>query len=86
MLAPPQPSRATEHRKIDKLDRVTILYPTDRAAPETRRAWPPRLDMHLQRQAGHINDAEDRHIGQANKQLADASRVTFQQGLPNSTM
>ena len=85
MLTPPQTRRATERREIDKLDLITVLDPPSRAAPETRRAWTARLDMHLERVAGDIDNTENAHIGQANKQLAHARRITFQQGLPNST-
>lgn len=86
MLAPPQTRWATERGEIDELDLITIFDPASRAAPETRRSRTARLDMYLERVAGDIDNAENGDIGQANEQLADASRVTFQQGLPNSTM
>jgi hypothetical protein len=59
MLTPPQTRRAIERREIDKLDLITVLDPTGRAAPETRRAWATRLDMHLEREAGDIDNTEN---------------------------
>ena len=84
MLAPHQPSPAPERRQIDQLDHVAILDRRRRATARTRRPLTDRLDVHEQRPAGVIDDAEHAHRGQANEQLAHASRVRDPQGLLHS--
>jgi hypothetical protein len=85
VLAPPQPHRATERGQVDQFHHWAVLDPHRSAAPVAGRPLASPFDVNLEwvlPVAGH--DPEDGDVGQANEQLADASRVNFHRGSPES--
>jgi hypothetical protein len=79
-LPPAQPGLSTERRQIDQLDRLTVLDHRASPAPQTPRPVPGLLDKHPQGTIGAVLHAQHRHVGQSDKQLADASSVTDHRG------
>ena len=75
--------RPNAGRSISSID-VAILDHRLAATARTRRPLTDGLDVHPQRAADVIDDAEHAHRGQANKQFAHAGRFSFQQGLLGS--
>jgi hypothetical protein len=81
VLVPHQPGRAPEARQVGELHGRAVLDPHGPTArPARQRLLGPGLDVHSDRLAGLVLDAEDAHIRKANKQLADARRVSLHRG------
>ena len=75
LLTPHQSSWPTEAWQIDRGDGVGVFLPTRLTAPDAARARRAGRDMDFQRVVWAVDDTEDGDIGQADEQLAHASRV-----------
>jgi hypothetical protein len=74
-LAPHQGRRPPERRQIDELDRWPVLDPRPGPAARTAGDLDSGLDMHSQRLAGLVLDADDGDVGQSDEQGAHARSV-----------
>ena len=85
-LVPHQPHRPAERGEVHQLHRPLAIRPQRTATALTRRSQRPPADVHPQRAALAVSDAEDLHIAQSHQQLAHARRVALHRDPPDSRL